>query len=136
MMELDVAHRFGPIGRRQSLDVPPAQFQVVNQIEKQIHRPMLLSRRSRLIDNGVNGDRGIDARYLVADLIGAKRLNDSDGAVLAIRGMAAPPQNAKDLAGVEVINTAPSMLLVLMGGRTKAKAIKTGMGNMAGNETS
>jgi hypothetical protein len=27
------------------------------------------------------------------------------------------------------------MLLVLMGGRTKAQAIKTRVGNMAGNET-
>ncbi len=135
-MKLDVAHRLNPVGRRQRLCFLPAHFQVLDQIQKQVHRPVLFSRWTMLINDRMNGDGGVDPRNFVTNLIGPEGLDDGDGAVLTIRRMAAPPKHAKDLGGVEMVHAPPPMLFMLMGGRSKAQPIETGAGNMAGNETS
>ena len=123
-------NRFGPVGRWQFLRVLPAVFQVLNQIKKEIHRPVL-SCRSVLIHDGVNGDGGVDARQLIPGLIACKGLNDRDRAVLTIIGKPAPPHHAEDLAGTELVHAASLPLFMVIRRCAEAQAVKSGARNIA-----
>ena len=125
---------FDPVGGRQSFRVLSALFEVVNQIQKHIHRSVL-SRRPMLVHDGVNGDGGVNARQLVADLIGGKGLHDRDGAVLPIIGIPAPPDHAEDLAGPEVIHVVPLALFVVIRRGAEAQSIEPGAGNVTSDKT-
>ncbi len=126
---------FGPVGRWQFLKVLSPVFQILDQIQKQIHRT-ILSRRPMLVHESVNGHGGMNARQLVPDLIASKGLHDRDGAVLAIIGLPAPPDHAEDLAGTEVEHAASLTLLMMKGGRAEAETIQSGAGDVASDETS
>jgi len=127
-------NRFGPVGWRQPFRVLAAVFQVLNQIQKLIHRPVL-SRRPMLIHDGVNGDGGANARQLVADLIGGKGLHDRDGAVLPIIGIPAPPDHSEYLARPEVIDVVPLALFMVIGRGAEAQSIEAGVGNITSDKT-
>jgi hypothetical protein len=55
--------------------------------------------------------------------------------VLTICRKPPPPNNSKDLTGVEVVYALALMLFVLVGRRAEAEALKAGMWNISGNET-
>src|SRR5665213_2019456 len=59
-VEQDVMNRFSPVDRWQFLQMLSTLFQVLNQIKQQIHRAVL-SGRSVLIHDGVDGDGGVNA---------------------------------------------------------------------------
>ncbi len=126
---------FGPIICRQFLDFLSPVFQVLNQIQKQIHRA-ILSRRPMLVNNGVNGHGGMNARQFVPNLIAFKGLHDRDSAVLTIVGLTAPPNYAEDLAGTKVVYASTLSFLMMDRRRPEAEPIESGAGNIASDETS
>jgi hypothetical protein len=109
-------------------------FQVLNQIQQQIDRPVL-TRRPVLIHDRVDGHRMVDAGQLVARLVAVERLHDCNGAVLAIIRASPPPQHRKHLAGMEVVHTVSLRLGVLNCRQTKAQTVESVARNVAGNET-
>jgi hypothetical protein len=68
-------------------------------------------------------------------LIGSQGLDNCDGTVLTVCRKPSPPNNAKDLTGMEVVYALALMLVVLVGRRAKAKTLQAGMRNVSGNET-
>ncbi len=62
--------------------------------------------------------------------------DNRDGAVLTICRKPPPPNNSKDLTGMEVVYALSFVLFVLVGRRAKAQALKAGVRNVSGNETS
>jgi hypothetical protein len=68
-------------------------------------------------------------------LIVSQGFDNRDGAVLTICRKPPPPNNSKDLTGMEVVYALSLMLIVLAGRRAKAKALKAGMRDISGNET-
>jgi hypothetical protein len=111
-----------------------AVFQVLNQIQQQIHRAVL-SGRSMLIHDRVDGDGSVNARQLMSGLIASKGLNDRDGAVLTIIGISAPPNHSENLAGTEVVYAASLPFVMVIGRRAKAQANEPRTGNIASDET-
>jgi len=116
------------------LQLLAAALQVFNKIKKTIDRAILAC-RPVLISDRMDGNRGMDARQLVARLIRRKRLNDCDGAMLTVISIPTPPNHSEDLAWAEVVHAAPIALLVLERGHPETKAVQPMMGNVAGNES-
>ena len=71
----------------------------------------------------------------MAALIVFQGLDNRDGTVLTIFWKPSPPNNSEDLTGVEVVYALSLMLIVLVGRRAKAEALKAGVRNVSGNET-
>ena len=133
-MKQDVMNRIRPERCRQRLKLLSARPEILNQIQKQIHRA-ILARRSVLIHNRVNGYGSVNARHLMPRLIASKSLHDRNRAVLAIIRMPPPPEHAENLAGMKVINTASPGLFMVHGRLAKAQAVEFMAGNVAGNES-
>jgi hypothetical protein len=68
-------------------------------------------------------------------LIGSEGLDNRDGAVLTICRKPAPPNDSKDLTGMEVVYALSLMLFVLVGRRAKTQTLKAGVWNVSGNES-
>ena len=68
-------------------------------------------------------------------LIVSQGFDNRDGAVLTICRKPPPPNNSKDLTGMEVVYALSLMLFVLVGRRAKAQTLKAGVRNVSGNET-
>jgi hypothetical protein len=68
-------------------------------------------------------------------LIGSQGLDDRDGTVLTICRKPPPPNNSKDLTGMEVVYALSLKFLVLVGRRAEAKALEAGVRNVSGNES-
>jgi hypothetical protein len=116
------------------LQLLAAALQVFNKIKKTIDRAILAC-RPVLISDRMDGNRGMDARQLVARLIRRKRLNDCDRAMLTVISVPTPPNHSEDLAWAEVVHAAPIALLVMKRGHPETKAVQSTMGNVAGNES-
>jgi hypothetical protein len=110
---------FRPIFRRQLRRVFPAGFHVFDEVEQQINRSVL-SCRPVLIHDGMNGHGRVNAWQVMPALIFSEGFNNRDGTVLAICRKPPPPNNSKDLTGVEVVYALALMLFVLVGWRAKA----------------
>jgi len=116
------------------LQLLAAALQVFNKIKKTIDRAILAC-RPVLISDRMDGNRGMDARQLMARLIRRKRLNDCDRAMLTVISIPTPPNHPEDLAWAEVVHAAPIALLVMKRGHPETKAVQSTMGNVAGNES-
>jgi hypothetical protein len=68
-------------------------------------------------------------------LIVSQRFDNRDSTVLTICWKSPPPNNSKDLAGMEVVYALALMLFVFVGRRAKAQTLKAGVRNVSGNET-
>ena len=68
-------------------------------------------------------------------LIVSQGFDNRDGAMLTICRKPPPPNNSKDLTGVEVVYALSLTFIVLVGRRAKAEALKAGVRNVSGNET-
>ena len=88
-----------------------------------------------LIYDRMNGHGRVNAWQVMPALIGSQGLDNRDGTVLAVYRKPPPPNNAKDLTGMEVVYALSFMLFVLIGRRAKAEALKAGVRNVSGNET-
>jgi hypothetical protein len=83
----------------------------------------------------MNGHGRMNAWQVMPALIGSQGLDNRDGTVLTISRKPPPPNNSKDLTGMEVVYALSFMLFVLVGRRAEAKALEAGMRNISGNET-
>jgi hypothetical protein len=125
--------RIGPEIRRQSLKLLSAHSEILNQIQKQIYRPVLPG-RPVLIDNRMHGHGDVNTRHFMPRLIASKGLHNRNRTMLTIIRMPPPPEHAEDLAGMKVVNTAPPGLFMVHGGLAKAQTVESVTGNVAGNE--
>ena len=88
-----------------------------------------------LIYDRMNGHGRVNAWQVMPALVGSQGLDNCDGTVLTVCRKPPPPNNSKDLTGVEVVYALSLMLIVLVGRRAKAEALKAGVRNVSGNET-
>ena len=88
-----------------------------------------------LIYDRMNGHGRVNAWQVMPALIGSQGFDNRDGTVLTICRKPPPPNNSKDLTGMEVVYALSLMLIVLVGRRAKAQALKAGVRNVSGNET-
>ena len=88
-----------------------------------------------LIYDRMNGHGRMNAWQVMSALMFSQRFDNRDGTVLTIFRKPPPPNNSKDLTGMEVVYALSLMLFVLVGRRAEAKALKTGVRNVSGNET-
>ena len=88
-----------------------------------------------LIYDRMNGHGRVNAWQFVPALIVSQSLDNRDGTVLTILRIPPPPNDSKDLTGMEVENALSLALFVLIGRCTKAQALKAGVRNVSGNET-
>ena len=88
-----------------------------------------------LIYDRMNGHGRVNAWQVMPALIGSQGLDNCDGTVLTVCRKPSPPNNSKDLTGMEVVYALSFMLIVLVGRRAEAKALKAGVRNVSRNET-
>jgi hypothetical protein len=88
-----------------------------------------------LIYDRKNSHSRVNAWQVMPALIVSQGLDDRDGTVLTICRKPPPPNNSKDLTGVEVVYALSLVLFVLVGRRAKAEALKAGVRDVSGNET-
>ena len=88
-----------------------------------------------LIYDRMNGHGRVDAWQVMPALIVSQGLDNRDGPVLTICRKPPPPNNSKDLTGMEVVYASSLVLFVLVGRRAKAQTLKAGVRNVSGNET-
>ena len=88
-----------------------------------------------LIYDRMNGHGRVNAWQVMPALIVSQGFDNRDGTVLTIFRKAPPPNNSKDLTGMEVVYALSLMFIVLVGRRAKAEALKAGVRNVSGNET-
>ena len=88
-----------------------------------------------LIYDRMNGHGRVNAWQVMPALIVPQGFDNRDGTVLTICRKPPPPDNSKDLTRMEVIYLLALMLLVLVGRRAKAQALKAGVRNISGDET-
>ena len=88
-----------------------------------------------LIYDRMNGHGRVNAWQVMPALIGSQGLDNRDGTVLTVCRKPPPPNNSKDLTGMEVVYALSLTLFVLVGRRAEAEALKAGVWNVSGNET-
>jgi len=78
-------------------------FEILDEIEQPIHR-LILSGWPVLTDKNMDRRAWMDARQNAADVANGQRLDDRQGAMLAVGRISAPPDDAKHLARAEAVN--------------------------------
>jgi hypothetical protein len=73
-----------------------------------------------LIHDRMNGHGWVNAWQVMPALIGSQGLDNCDGTVLTVCRKPSPPNNSKDLTGMEVVYAFALILFVLVGRRAKA----------------
>ena len=98
-------HCVGPEGGGQFCGIPSSPFQILNHVEKLIHR-LVLTRRSVLSSKDVDRNSWMNAWQNATLFSGRQRFEHCEGAMLAIVRVSVPPDHGKYLVGAEVVDGA------------------------------
>jgi hypothetical protein len=97
-------------------------FQVLDEIEQLIHG-LILSGGPTLSDKYMDRRTWMDARQNAAGVVNGQRLDDCQGAMLAVGRISAPPDHRKYLAGSEIVNSTSVPTQLAADWITEAQAI-------------